>query len=72
MRDYTFKSTWLQKDSYIKICARNIPRALHLKRQDLRGSKQMGLRQAADEGLSYPVYIVQKHVSSNIARLKKP
>ena len=52
-----------------------------------RGSKQTGLRQATDEGLSYPVYIVQKHVSSkllqlrlwlycrlqtNIARLKKP
>ena len=24
----------------------------------------MGLRQDTDEGLSYPVYIVQKHVSS--------
>ena len=34
-----------------------------LKRQDLRGSKQAGLRQATDEGLSYPVHIVQKHVS---------
>ena len=31
-----------------------------------RGSKQTGLRQATDEGLSYPVYIVQKHVSSKL------
>ena len=31
-----------------------------------RVSKQTGLRQAIDEGLSYPVYIVQKHVSSKL------
>ena len=31
-----------------------------------RGSKQPGLQQATDEGLSYPVYIVQKHVSSKL------
>ena len=31
-----------------------------------RGSKQTGIRQATDEGLSYPVYIVQKHVSSKL------
>ena len=37
------------------------------KRQDLRGSKQAGLRQATDEGLSYPVHIVQKHVSLALA-----
>ena len=30
-----------------------------------RVSKQTGLRQATDEGLSYPVYIVQKPVSSS-------
>ena len=63
MRD-TLRSTWLLKDSYIKIHAHNIPRVYHLKGQDLRGLKQMGLQQATDEGQSYPVYIVQKHVSS--------
>ena len=31
-----------------------------------RGSKQTGLQQAPDEGLLYPVYIVQKHVSSKM------
>ena len=41
-----------------------VQRAYHFKGQDLRGSKQMGLQQATDEGQSYPVYIVQKHVSS--------
>ena len=30
-----------------------------------RGSKQTGLRQATDEGLSCPVCIVQKHVMSS-------
>ena len=30
------------------------------------GSKQTGLRQATDEGLSYPVYIVQKQMSSKL------
>ena len=30
----------------------------------------MGLRQATAEGLSYPVYIVQKHVSSKLLWLK--
>ena len=33
-------------------------------RQDPRGSRNKDLRQATDEGLSYPVYMVQKHVSS--------
>ena len=46
VRDHTLGSTWLRKNSYIKIHARNISRSWHFKRQDLRGSKQTGLRQA--------------------------
>ena len=64
MRDTLRSTSWLLTDSYIKIHARNIPHAYHFKGQDLRGSKQMGLQQTTDEGQSYPVYIVQKHVSS--------
>ena len=50
------------KSLYKDPCTQHSP-CIAFKGQDVRGSKQMGLQQATDEGLSYPVYIVQTHKS---------